>query len=278
MATASIGGGATGAIHADALRTMAHAGQDLVAPTRPGGNRRNTGTSSSSYNWSGYAQSAPANTFTAVTAEFTVTTVNTSVAGDQFSSDWVGIGGLNDAKLVQAGIEEDNFQGRAVYQAWTEILPQTENPLSLPISPGDKVIVTVRETANKHNRDKRWSMTVADVTRGGSATRTVRYKATGTSVEAIHERPCIGSPCSTHLATLAKTSNESFDPAFFSSSAPSVAPAYRPLLAPASRATLYDIVMVASNGTALATPSNANSVNDAFTVGDGGAVPAPPSS
>ena len=250
-----------------------------MAPTRPAIERRNTGTGASSLNWSGYAQGAPRNTFTAVTADFVVTTVNTHVSGTQYSSDWVGIGGLTKANLVQAGIEEDNIQGRAVYQAWTEILPQSEDPLSsLTISPGDKIAVTVRETANKHNKDKQWSMTVDDVSTGLSASRVVRYKAKNTSVEAIHERPCLGSPCISHLATLATTTNESFVPAYFSTSAPSLAPTYRPLLTPASGATLYDMVMITNSGAVLATPSNANTANDGFTVGDGSTVPAPPPS
>jgi len=279
IATVSMGGGATPVANAALRGPLPQGGQDLVAPTRPGIDRRNTGVGGASYNWSGYAQSARKNTFTAVTTDIVVTTVNTSVSGTQYSSDWVGIGGFSDPKLVQAGIEEDNLNGRAFYQAWTEILPQNEDPLSLAISPGDKIAVTVKETANKHEKDKRWSMTVVDLTTGHSAGRTVRYKSTGSSVEAIHERPCIGFPCSTHLATLSTTTNESFDPAYFSTSLPGLAAAYRPLLKAASGATLYDIVMVANNGTTpLATPSNADSLSDGFTVGDGSAIPAPPSS
>lgn len=279
IATVSVGGGASVVPHAALVRSVAQGGPDLVAPTRPGIDRRNTGVGKSSLNWSGYVQNAPRNTFTAVAANFVVTTVNTSVPGTQYSSDWVGIGGFNDSKLVQAGIEEDNFGGHAFYQAWTEILPASENPLSLAISPGDKITVAVREIANRRGRNKRWSMTVFDATKGTSAGRTVRYKATGTSAEAIHERPCVGSPCSTHLATLTTTNNESFDPAYFSTTAPSLSPAYRPLLAVTSGATLYDIVMMATNdSTVLATPSNADSLNDGFTVADGSSVPAPPPS
>ncbi|HEY5026449.1 MAG TPA: G1 family glutamic endopeptidase [Acidimicrobiales bacterium] len=278
IATVSLGGSATPVPNAALLGPLPHGGQDLVAPTRPGIDRRNTGVGSSSYNWSGYAQSAPRNTFTAVATDIVVTTVNTSVPGTQYSSDWVGIGGFSDPKLVQAGIEEDNLNGRAFYQAWTEILPRSEDPLSLAISAGDKIVVTVKETANKHGKNKRWLMIVADVTTGHSAGRTVRYNSTGASVEAIHERPCIGSPCSTHLATLATTTNESFDPSYYSTSPPSLSTTYRPLLTPASRATLYDLVMVGSNGSTVATPSNADSLNDGFKVGDGSTVPAPPSS
>ncbi|HXN37115.1 MAG TPA: G1 family glutamic endopeptidase, partial [Solirubrobacteraceae bacterium] len=45
------------------------------------------------YNWSGYAQSAEGAAFYAVTDTWTVPTVDTSLPGIQFSSDWVGIGG-----------------------------------------------------------------------------------------------------------------------------------------------------------------------------------------
>ena len=279
IASVSVGGSATVVSHAASVRSLAQGGPDLFAPTRPSIDRRNTGVGTSSFNWSGYVQSAPKNTFTAVAANFVVTTVDTSVPGTQYSSDWVGIGGFNDAKLVQAGIEEDNFGGHAFYQAWTEILPASENPLSLAISPGDKITVVVREIATKHRRNKQWSMTVFDATKGTSAGRTVRYKATGTSAEAIHERPCVGFPCSTHLATLTATNNESFDPAYFSTSAPNLSPAYHPLLAATSGRTLYDIVMMAANDTTvLATPSNADSLSDGFTVADGSTVPAPPPS
>jgi hypothetical protein len=149
--------------------------------------------------------------------------------------------------------------------------------LSLTISPGNKVTVTVRETANKHGKAKRWTMVVDDITTGHSAGRTVRYGAIGSSVEAIHERPCLGNPCSRNLATLATTTNETFDPAYFSVAAPQLTPTYQPLLTPESGATLWDLVMMSSTDSALATPSNANSHDDGFVVADGSAVPAPPS-
>ena len=59
-----------------------------------------------SYNWSGYGQSAATGTFRAVVDTWTVPTVNTVIAGDQFSFDWVGIGGFTDGTLVQAGAED----------------------------------------------------------------------------------------------------------------------------------------------------------------------------
>jgi hypothetical protein len=259
-------------------------GVNIPAPNSATPHRRSTGRLSSSLNWSGYAQSAEINPssgkplipYTGVTSTFVVTTVNTSIHGTQYSSDWVGIGGFSDNKLVQAGVEEDNFNGTPIYQAWTEVLPRAEVPLSLAISPGNQVIVTVQETANKHGKAKRWSMVVDDVTTGHSAGRKIRYTTPGSSVEAIHERPCVGNPCSTHLATLATTTNETFDPAYFSVAAPKFTPAYQPLLTPETGATLYDLVMISSTEAPLATPSNTNSHDDGFVVADGSTVPAPP--
>ncbi len=249
---------------------------NMVVPTRWVAHRA-TGTETSSANWAGYAQTAPAGTFTGVEATFVVTTVNTHVAGEQFSADWVGISGFNYSKrsnLVQAGVEEDNLGGTAYYGAWTEILPHAEVPLSgLVIHAGDRITVTVRETANVKDKQKRWAMTVADDTTRASGSRVVKYTSHEDSAEAIHERPVVGS-----LSTLATTTNETFDPAYYTTSAPNVAAVYHPLLTPVAGGTLYDIDMLANNGTTvIATPSNADSSHIGFTVADGSTTPAAPS-
>ncbi len=284
LATLAVAGGTAPQAATALVRSTTNWGQDLVAPTHPRKAQRNSGVAADSYNWSGYMQATGkrTHTYTGVTTTFVVTTVNTGIPGDQYSADWVGIGGFETNKLVQAGVEEDNIGGRALYQAWTEVLPQSESPLALTVSPGNTVVVTVREIANKKNRDKQWSMTVDDVTTGRSAGLTVKYKIAASSAEAIHERPCIGAPCSDHLATLATTTPATFDPAYVTTSAPDATAVYQPLLRPASAAaTLYDIAMLPNNAMsttpAIATPSNANSHDDGFTVADGSAVPAPPS-
>ena len=226
-----------------------------------------------SYNWSGYAQSSTKKrAFTGVVTTFVVTTVDTTPPGDQYSSDWVGIDGLGSARLVQAGVEEDNVGGTAVYRAWTEVLPAPENPLSLVIHPGDTVTASVREIATN-----KWTLTVADVTTSRTARRIVTYRAPGKSVEAIHERPCLALPCSTNLASLAKTSNEVFDLGQFTSSAPGSTAIYSPLLTPVSGAQLDGITMVAASGAPIATPSGADTDQDGFALTDGGVAPAPPS-
>lgn len=237
-----------------------------------------------STNWSGYAQVASAaHTFTQVTDTFTVPTVDTSVLGKrQFVADWVGVGGFDDDTLVQTGIQSANVDGTAQYEAWTEILPAAEDPLpALTISPGDVVTATVQETA-----DNTWSMEVDDVTTGQSAGRTVKYKSSGLSVEAVHERPCVKEPCTevANLARLAETSDVTFAPGSFSESPPGQPPVEEPMLALTTgvtsldTVTLWEITMVSSfsDGTTLATPSSPSAEDDGFTVADGPIASDPP--
>ena len=259
---------ALGALSCTAMLVAATGAVGAAAPVPAASGAANLAVGASkgtkSYNWAGYAQTGPKGSFTAVTGTFQVTTVNTSLSGDQYSSDWVGIDGYNNKKLVQAGVEEDNLNGSALYRAWTEILPAAEVPLSLSVFPGDVVKVTVAEVAKN-----KWTMTVKDNTRGTTGSRTVSYTTPGQSVEAIHERPEIGGS----LATLAQTTDEVFDPVVFTHGSS------LPLLTPIAKGKVYDIAMLANNGsTIIARASNPDSDHDGFTVADGSAVPPPPAS
>lgn len=252
------------------------AGAFIPAPGEPspalaGGLGRNN---LKSENWSGYAQSAADGTFTAVQDSWTVPTV-TIKKGTQYSSDWVGIGGFahGDTTLVQAGTEADNIAGVSLYRAWTEILPAAEDPLSMVVSPGDSITVLVEETAADT-----WLMQVTDNTTSVTQSRTVSYASSGASVEAIHERPCL-APCKSakNLATLSTTTDVTFDPGDYSTTAAGTTPAFDPLLVAAGGATVDAITMV-KGSKALATPSASDSDNDGFTVADGKVAPPPPGS
>ncbi len=223
------------------------------------------------FNWSGYAQSTThKGTFKAVRDFWRVPTVNTNASGNQYSSDWVGIGGFSDSTLVQAGTEADNIGGTAKYDAWTEIIPAPEVVISgLVIRPGDKMEGLVKETTAGT-----WKIRVIDLTTGKSGGRTVKYRSSGKSAEAIHERPELGG----RLATLAKTSNVTFDPGSFSTAPPGT-PVWKPLLRAASGAMVNEIFMVNNAGTAIiASPSAADTDSDGFTVADGSTSPSPPNS
>jgi hypothetical protein len=228
-------------------------------------------------NWAGYAQvSTTPGTFTQVTDTFVVPTIGASAPGVQYAADWVGIGGYNDATLVQTGIQAfvrtRHHHTTVVYDAWTEHLPQAEKQLTLTISAGDTVTATVQETSAGT-----WLMEVADATTGKTAGVTVSYSSTGASAEVIHERPCIRAPCNTarDLAQLAQTQNVTFGPGSYSVAPPGQAPVEQPLLA--ATQSLVDIVMTNNNGGQdIATPSAPSSAQDGFTVADGAATPPAP--
>ena len=257
-------------------RTGRVASGSRLVPAAPGtripGARPNTGTIVGSTNWSGYAQTPPIGTsYRAIKAKFRVPTVITG-PGNQYSSDWGGIGGFNTGDLVQDGIEADNLNGTAHYNAWTEILPAPEVPLSLTVHPGDLIKAIVKETAANT-----WVMKVKDLSTGASGSRTVTYVSSHTSAEVVHERPTICNPgCS--LAKLAQTTNPVFDPALFST-APPGAPSWHNFFQTPAGATLYDILMLNDAQTAvIATPSNADADHDGFQVADGNTQPPPPPS
>jgi len=244
-----------------------------VAPgTRIPRSQPNTGTLVGSTNWSGYAQTPPTGTnYRAIKAKFKVPTVTTG-PGNQYSSDWVGIGGFNTGDLVQDGIEANNLNGTPQYRAWTEILPASEVPLSLVVHPGDVMKAIVKETTANT-----WVMKVKNLTTGASGSRTVSYSSSHSSAEVIHERPTICNPgCS--LANLAQTTNPVYDPAFFSTAPPGT-PFWHNYFQTPAGATLYDIVMLNNAQTAIiATPSNADADQDGFQVADGNTQPPPPPS
>jgi Peptidase A4 family len=234
-----------------------------------------------SSNWSGYAEvSSKRDTFTQVTDTFVVPTVDTDITGTQYVADWVGIGGYDDATLVQTGIQAmvrtHRHQTTVTYDAWTEHLPEAEKPLELTISAGDTVTATVTETATNT-----WLMEVDDVTTGQSAGLSVPYKSSGESAEVINERPCIRAPCAARdLANLAQTPDITFGPGFYSVTAVGQDPVQTPLLdapAPPSTISLFAITMTNDDGDPIATPSAPDASGEAFAVADGSLPPSPPS-
>jgi Peptidase A4 family len=274
-----LAGGAASASAASGPRLAPSVGRMLPAPLARGGVTAPAIRGFSkigSFNWSGYAQHDSGGTYKAIRATWTVPKVTTKLAGNQFSSDWVGIGGLSDSTLVQAGTEADNIAGKARYDAWTEIIPAPEVVIpGLTIKPGDTIMTTVQEISAGT-----WSMTVDDLTTGKSGGRTVGYSSSGASAEAVHERPCILDGCTStsDLATLSRTTRVTFDPGNFSTAAPGTL-VWNPLLTLAAGATLDEIIMVNNSNTAhIATPSKPDSDSDGFTVADGKKAPPAPTS
>jgi Peptidase A4 family len=220
-------------------------------------------------NWAGFAQHTKTEGFfSAVRDTWKVPAVKTRKSGKQYASDWVGIGGYSNGNLVQAGTSEWNNGRSAQYNAWTEVLPESEVVLTgLRIHPGDVICTTVVESSPDE-----WLLTVDDVTTHRSQSRTVHYRADGMSAEAIHERPSIDGQTS----TLATTGAVVFDPGSFSTARPGK-PRWHPLLQFEPGAKLARIVMVNRKDTiTFATPSAPSSDELGFCVADGSASPTPP--
>lgn len=115
-----------------------------------------------SNNWSGYniGASYPGEptrvTNTAVVGKWTVLAATQHTRGRAgHSATWVGIGGgcvtgncsVTDSTLIQAGTGQDvSKAGKASHGAWWEIIPEPQTKVTLPVSAGDKIKVSVSET------------------------------------------------------------------------------------------------------------------------------------
>jgi len=135
-------------------------------------------------NWSGYALTG--GPFTAVSASFNVPKLAPS-RGISTTSEWVGIDGVGNTSLIQAGVEEKyNPGGEGVLTfAWWEILPAPETPVfGLGVIPGDEVMVAINQVSAGL-----WDITVADDTSNQSSTLQIKYSGPGASAEWVVEAP-----------------------------------------------------------------------------------------
>ena len=151
----------------------------------PGGPPASVG--STSRNWSGYVASG--GTFTAVSGTWTIPTVSASTSGTSARADatWVGIGGATTTDLVQAGTQATVVNGVVQYSAWVETLPQASRDVSLAVTAGDTVTVSLTQpTAGT------WNITIQNTTSGGVYNGTVTYASSVSSAEWIEEAPTAG--------------------------------------------------------------------------------------
>jgi hypothetical protein len=154
----------------------------------------------STLNWSGYALAG--SNFTGVTGTFNVPAPPKSASCLQQTAVWVGVDGLGDHDLIQAGVLESGFvvsatqssvpwagdgvvcTGHAVVYAWWEDLPSRPVRVGLPVKAGDKVSVSIFEMSPGW-----WALVVHDLTTGQSYFRTQPYSGPQASVEWVVEAP-----------------------------------------------------------------------------------------
>jgi hypothetical protein len=181
-----------------------------------------------SSNWSGYNIGAdypqvPAGTlFTSVSGEWTVPTASehgSDTAED--SATWVGIGGgcvedsctVTDNTLIQAGTEQDvSDTGQASYDAWWEIIPETETEVSLPVTAGNKIKVTITESTSTPGS---WTIKIQNLSTHKKFTTTQTYSSSEDTVEWIEETPLEIGTTGTGLATMPNLTRVHFSDATY---------------------------------------------------------------
>jgi len=155
-----------------------------------------------SQNWFGYNQGTLEQgnkLFNSITGDWTVPAASQHTKGqDEYSSDWIGIGGgcvdsgcvVGDPTLIQTGTEQDvAANGSPSYSAWWEVIPGPSLTITnFTVSPGDRMHAAVAEVVPNSNL---WKITLQDVTRNETYTTTVPYSSTHDTAEWIEETPLI---------------------------------------------------------------------------------------
>jgi len=220
-------------------------------PRIPGPQVHNAGWSAS--NWSGYAKSG---SYTSATASWVVPSVS-STRSASYSSAWVGIDGFTNSSLIQTGTESDWYNGKAHYNAWWEILPAAETPItSFSVRPGDVMTANIAKVSGSS-----WTITIKDSSNGGSFTTTQNYSGPGASVEWIEEAPTVGG----RVATLAHYSSpDLFDPGTANGGSPGL--------------TAADGGVMVQKRVQVSTPSLPDSDGDGFNMSYGATAPVAPGS
>lgn len=151
--------------------------------------RLKNGTSS---NWSGYAvatnlSSPQNNAISDVKGQWTVPLVNCSgTTTNTYSASWLGIDGYSDNSVEQTGTEQDCINGQPYYAAWYEMYPKPSYRINLAVNPGDVISAEVNYT------NKRFFLTLTNITTGKSFTTSQKSNGQRQSAEWIMEAPWSG--------------------------------------------------------------------------------------
>jgi hypothetical protein len=136
---------------------------------------------SSSRNWAGYAMNG--SNYTSVSGTWVIPTVPVS-SGLSGDATWVGIGGVSDQDLIQAGTDAIISGGSLTYEAWYEIIPDAQVFVPLAISSGDSLSVSITEQSSGL-----WLITMTNNTTGKIYQKNISYNSSRSSAEWIEEMP-----------------------------------------------------------------------------------------
>jgi len=166
----------------NAYREVTGAARTLVATPAPTNPVVSPGFST---NWSGYdIQGGGIN---GAAGTFTVPTISPS-GPETDTSEWVGIDGVTNGSLIQAGIHEEDLNGQLLVWPWWEILPAPETQIfGMPINVGDSISVNIHKMSGTT-----WQIGLVDNTSGQTFAIRRGYSGPSTSAEWIVEAPTIG--------------------------------------------------------------------------------------
>jgi Peptidase A4 family len=212
-------------------------------------------SSSSAYNWAGYAESSGTGSVTKVTATWTEPSVTCTKKGTTLAAFWIGIDGYSSNTVEQDGTLAQCSHGAASYVSWWETYPANAVQTFASIHAGDKFNATV----SYNSATGKFTMSITDITSGTTWTKLSKNSgASENSAECIAERPA-GANNASGLYALAN-----FGTVSFGSCAATVSGSTGGI---GTFSTVYEITMVNySSGTRmLASPSSLTG-KSAFTV------------
>ncbi len=145
--------------------------------------------------WSGYETnlgSSPANTYSQVEMDFTQPTIS-SATGSCLNSYWVGLGGRNSKKLVQAGTATS---GTSNHYAWYEYLTDVSSATSVPMQIISSLTIHAGDSVHTYisfeKENNKFTYYIANDTTGNAQGGYVNLNANsyydGTTAEWIVER------------------------------------------------------------------------------------------
>ena len=148
--------------------------------------------------WSGYIMASEIQNrspvVSSVSASWTVPEIKLS-ENNTFSSVWVGIGGYEEDTLIQTGTAQECINGKFVYYAWYELVP--DHLVRIPnihVQAGDAITASI-SLINKNTNT--WSIEIADITWNQRFKRTFVYNSSRSSAEWVVERPKVNGVIST---------------------------------------------------------------------------------
>jgi hypothetical protein len=137
--------------------------------------------------WAGYVMKGAAGSFQAVSAEWTVPTLNCESTPDGYTSDWVGVDGTEGSlsDLFQTGTEPGCVDGKLVDEAWWTDQALNWVPQDLfSVAGGNEIRAEVSIVGSGQ-----WEYYIADLTTGQSSEHVEGYSGPAASAEWIAEDP-----------------------------------------------------------------------------------------